>query len=203
MHGVLIGCCIGTVTLTSACSSSEATRADRASQVALQDTIAVALAAHTPVPTAAPAPRAQAVTQLVGDALRRAGNVGRAELIRRLGPPRRVAAKLIHNRYELGRTDTMRTLLYPGLEAVLYEATQPTRTFLIRLVLTSARYRSPEGLHVGMLQTQVLDRIGPPTTRDRATGELVYAESESMPTALILTVRGGRVTKITWEFYFS
>lgn len=200
---ILIGCCLGTVTLTSACSSSEATRADDTVEVDRHGVAAVEPAERPPTPTTTPAPRAEAVTQLIGDALRRAGNVRRAELLRRLGPPRRTTAEAVHNRYALGRVDTVRTFLYPGLEATLYEATQPPRTFLIRLTLTSARYRSPEGLHVGMHPTQVIARIGPPTEQGATAGELVYAEHESMPTALILTVEDGRVTQIAWEFYFS
>jgi hypothetical protein len=156
-----------------------------------------------PKPTDIPAPRTPAVSQLIRDALRTDGSISRPALIRRLGPPEQTSIEPIQNQYGAGTTDTIRTLAYPGLRAMLYEATQSTRNFLIRLVLTSGRYTSPEGLRVGMRSAQVVATIGPPTERDRQTGELVYAEHNSMPTALVLTMRHGRVTEIAWEFYFS
>lgn len=200
---MLIGCCVGAATFASACASSTPSRTDRSSRIALRDTLTVETVERVPEPASTPAPQATAVSQLIEEALVRAGNLSRIELVRRLGLPRSTATAPIPNRYEPGRTDSVRTLTYPGLEAALYEATHTMHTFLIRLALTSRRYHSPEGLHVGMRPAQVVDRVGPPTERDPVTGELIYAESESMPTALILTVRGGRVIRITWEFYFS
>ena len=201
---VLVGCGLGLLALVgSACSHSEATRADLDADLTPRDTVAVEATERLPEPAATPAPTTTAVARLIEDALRADGNITKAALMRRLGPPDRVTTEPVRNAYALNRTDTVRTLIYRGVEAMLYEATQSGQTFLIRLVLTSRRYRSPEGLRVGMRQVQVINRIGPPSERDAATGELIYAERASMPTALILTVRRGRVTQIAWEFYFS
>lgn len=200
---ILVAGCAGIVALTSACSGSKATQIDASADIAPRDTMPVETAERMPVPSATPAPRAAAVSQLIESALRADGNISQAELVGRLGPPLRITSEPIPNQYEPERTDTVRTLTYRGLTAMVYEATQSGRTFLIRLVLTSGRYRTPEGLHVGMRQAQAIDRIGPPTERNAAANELIYTESESMPTALILTVKGGRVTQIAWEFYFS
>lgn len=201
---LLVTCCAGGALLLGACGSTEALRsAEDPATILPYDTLAVEDAEQLPKPTAIPAPRTPAVSQLIRDALRTDGSISRPALIRRLGPPERILIEPIQNQYGAGTTDTIRTLTYPGLRAMLYEATQSTRNFLIRLVLTSGRYTSPEGLRVGMRSAQVVATIGPPTERDQQTGELVYAEHNSMPTALILTMRHGRVTEIAWEFYFS
>lgn len=202
VYWMLIGGCVGAAMLASACSSSRTPHV-AALDLPPHDIASVETALHAPVPVSTPAPRAAAVTHFIEDALRNAGNISRSELLRHLGPPHRTSTEPVRNQYELGRTDTLHTLTYPGLTATLYEATQPARTFLIRLALTRARYTSPEGLHVGMPETRVLDRIGPPTERNSASNELIYTERASMPIALILTVQDGRVTQIAWEFYFS
>ena len=200
---MLAACCAASL-LLSACGSSDAVRADADPTAPLPSaTLSVEEAERAPEPTAVPAPPAPAVSQLIHDALRTDGSISGPVLLRQLGPPERVTIEPIQNQYGSGATDTIRTLTYPGLRAMLYEATQSTRSFLIRLVLIDGRYASPEGLRVGMRPPQVIAAIGPPTERDTPAGELIYAERESMPTALILTVRHGRVTQIAWEFYFS
>jgi len=199
----LAACCAGSL-LLSACGGTDAVRSDADSAAPLPRTpLAVEEAERTPEPAAIPAPPAPAVAQLIHDALRTDGSISRPALLRRLGPPQRITAEPVQNQYGTGTTDTIRTLTYPGLRVMLYEATQSTRSFLIRLMLIDGRYASPEGLHVGMRPPQVIATIGPPTERDGMTGDLIYAERDSMPTALILTVRRGRVTTIAWEFYFS
>lgn len=165
------------------------------------DTLAVENAERLPAAPATPPPRSAAVAHLIDKALRTDGSISRPELVQRLGLPLHTTVETVANQYDSSRTDTVRTLVYRGLRAMLYE-TSP-RTFLIRLVLTDHRYLSPEGLRVGMPPQQVVSTIGPPTAHDRRAGELIYAEHDTMPTALILTVRRGQVTKIAWEFYFS
>lgn len=198
---LLLGCCGIGLLLLSACSSSKSARVDISPLP--YDTLVVEDFEHLPAPTATPPPRAPAVAQLIHDALRNDGTITRTALLRRLGPPLRTTIEPVSNPYQSGQTDTVRTLTYPGLRAMLYETTPRVRTFLIRLTLTDERYATPEGLRVGMPPARVRATIGPPTTHDERAGELVYAERESMPTALILTVRHGRVTEIAWEFYFS
>lgn len=186
--------------LLSACGTSE--QAARTSTGPLPyDTLAVEAAERLPATPATPAPRTAAVAHIIDKALRTDGSIDRSELVQRLGLPLRTTAESVPNQYDTTRTDTVRTLMYRGLQAMLYE-TSP-RTFLIRLVLTDDRYISPEGLHVGMPPQQVISTIGPPTAHDQRAGELIYAEHDTMPTALILTVRRGHVTQIAWEFYFS
>lgn len=201
---LLTVCCAGAALLLSACGSADAVRTGTDPAATLpKSALSVEEAEQAPKPAAIPAPPAPAVAALIHDALRTDGSISRPVLVRRLGPPARVAIEPVRNQYGPGTTDTIRTLTYPGLRAMLYEATQSTRNFLIRLVLTDSRYVSPEGLRVGMRPPQVVSAIGPPTERDPQTGELIYAEGATMPTALILTVRHGRVTEIAWEFYFS
>lgn len=186
--------------LLSACGTSEPAL-QTSSDPLPYDTLAVEEAERLPAAPATPPPRSAAVAHLIDKALRTDGSISRPELVHRLGLPLQTTVEAIPNQYDSTRTDTVRTLVYPGLQAMLYE-TSP-RTFLIRIVLTDERYVSPEGLRVGMLPQQVVSTIGPPTAHDQRAGELIYAEHDTMPTALILKVRRGHVTQIAWEFYFS
>jgi hypothetical protein len=153
---------------------------------------------------AAPAgPAPPRVTQLIGDALRRDGNLTRRQLVGRLGAPTGVEHEPVANTYDPEQVDTLRTLQYPGLSATVYDVTREPKAFLIRLAVTDARYESPEGLRVGASADAVVDRVGPPTERRAGGAEWVYRENRSAPTAMIVSVDDGRVAQIVWEFYFS
>jgi hypothetical protein len=143
------------------------------------------------------------VTQLIRDALRSDGSITRSDLVQRLGPPPHTEQRPIPNQYDPTRTDTVRTLQYPGVKALIYDVTGERKTFLIRLALTTDRYASPEGLRVGDSEERVLERIGPPTDRDTARSEWIYEEDKTTPTALVIQMQDGRVAQLAWEFYFS
>lgn len=149
-----------------------------------------------------PVPHADVVTRLIEDALQSDGSVSYRQLVRRLGAPRRVDAEPIANTYDPRQVDTLRTLHYSGVEALVYDVAFEPKSFLVRFSLLTDRYVTPEGLRVGDATDRVLDRIGPPTNRTQG-GEWIYQESDSTPTAMIVTVDDGRVQRIDWEFYFS
>jgi hypothetical protein len=148
-------------------------------------------------------PPPDAVTQLIQDALRSDGSVSRRELIDRLGDPRAVSTEPVANTYDPKVVDTLRTLAWSGVEALVYDVAHEPRSFLIRFSILSAQYETPEGLRVGDSQSRVLDLIGKPTDRDDARGEWVYQESDATPTAMILFLKRGTIQRIEWEFYFS
>jgi hypothetical protein len=182
-----------------------------------QEAAAPAEPAPTPVPReakpeapeAAPSrPEALApgvVQQLVQDAVRTDGSLSLSDVVERLGAPRRVEREPVENQFQPGVTDTLVTAVYPGLVAQLYAVTRERKTFLIRLTITDRRYPSPEGLRVGDPRTAVVERIGPPTQIDhgRQAERMVYIETSTMPTGLVVTVEDGRVTALEWQFYFS
>jgi hypothetical protein len=123
--------------------------------------------------------------------------------VRRLGPPQRTETRPVPNQYVRGQIDTVRTLVYPGVEALVYDVTNETKSFLVRLSLLSPRYATPEGLRVGIAEGAVLDKIGPPVRRDRSSGELIYQETDTPATSLVVRVQEGRVVRIDWEFSFT
>jgi hypothetical protein len=143
------------------------------------------------------------VAQLIRSALRSDGSLSYNVLVQRLGPPNRIQTEPVKNQYVRGQVDTLRTLVYTGLEALVYDVTNDSKTFLVRLSLSSTQYTTPEGLHVGLPEEHVIDELGPPTRRDEARGELIYQESEPTPTSMVVQVRDGRVVRINWEFYFA
>jgi hypothetical protein len=56
---------------------------------------------------------------------------------------------------------------------------------------------------VGIVEGEVLEKIGPPMRRDRASGELIYQETETPATSLVVRVQNNRVVRIDWEFSFT
>jgi hypothetical protein len=109
----------------------------------------------------------------------------------------------IANQYVRGQMDTLHTLVYTGIEALVYDVTNEEKTFLVRLSLSSSQYTTPEGLRVGLPEGDVIDKLGPPTRRNASQGELIYQEKKPKPTSLMVQVQNGRVVQIDWEFYFT
>lgn len=195
---VLVGLLGGSLVL-GACSSAESTRPRTESVVPPPEVPAVA----PPEPTEETGPPSDAVSQVIQDALRSDGNLSYETLLRRLGAPRAIQTEPVPNRYVQGQTDTLRTLVYTGMEALVYDVTSDPKTFLVRLSLSSTQYTTPEGVHVGLPEERLLEQLGPPTRRNASRGEWIYQESGSTPTSMVVRVRGGRVVQIGWEFYFT
>lgn len=154
-------------------------------------------------PAAPEQPPPDAVTQLIQDALQSDGSVSYRELIDRLGDPRSVSSEPIANTYDPKVVDTLRTMAWSGVEAMVYDVAAEPRSFLIRFSVLSAEYATPEGLRVGDPESRVLDTIGEPTEQNHRSGEWVYQESDATPTAMILSIKRGSIQRIDWEFYFS
>jgi len=150
----------------------------------------------------APIPSEAAVTSLVADALRTGGSISHEALVNRLGAPGRVEREPVPNQYVADRVDTLRTLMYSGIEALIYDVSGKPRSFLVRLALSSGRYATPEGIRVGTTPEEVEATLGPPTER-RSGGTLIYQETGPAPTTMTLTVQDNRVGRIEWTFYVS
>lgn len=148
-------------------------------------------------------PPSDVVAQLIETALQTEGQVSYRALTQRLGSPQHVQTEPIANQYVRDQVDTLRTLVYNGVKALVYDVTRDAKEFLVRLSLLDARYATPEGLRVGLSEERVLDKIGPPTRRDEAGENLIYQETEASPTSLIVRIREGRVARIDWEFHFT
>lgn len=183
----------------SACSSAESTRprSGTVSPPAIEATVGA------PDPTEEAGPPSDVVSRLIQQALRSDGSVSYQMLVQQLGSPRVVKTTPVANQYVQGQVDTLRTLVYTGIEALVYDVTDDTKTFLVRLSLSSTQYTTPEGLHVGISEQHVLEQLGSPTRRNDQRGELIYQESEPTPTSLVVRVRNGEVVQIDWEFYFA
>ena len=183
-----------------ACSSAESTqpKAEEASPTPPE-----APAVERAEPTEKAGPPSDVVSQLIQEALRSDGSVSYRTLVQRLGTPQRVERKPIANQYVQGQVDTLRTLVYTGIEALVYDVTNEAKTFLVRLSLSSSQYTTPEGLRVGLRTADVIEALGPPTRRNASQGELIYQETKPKPTSMVVQIREGRVVQIDWEFYFT
>jgi len=154
-------------------------------------------------PTEKAGPPSDVVSRLIQEALRSDGSVSYRMLVQRLGTPQRVERRPIANQYVRGQVDTLRTLVYTGIRALVYDVTNEAKTFLVRLSLSSSQYTTPEGLRVGVPEADVIEALGPPTRRNASQGELIYQETKPKPTSMVVQVQDGRVVQIDWEFYFT
>jgi hypothetical protein len=199
---VLLSCVVGAAGL-SACSSAKDVAEPSSPAPTTSDRPPPPSSSTPSASSSAEAPAQDVVAQIIRKALRTDGSVSLGELLRELGPPQRVATEARANAYQPDQTDTLRTLVYPGLRALVYDVSGSPKTFLIRLSLLTKRYATPEGLRVGDTGERALRVLGSPTRRNSAPDEWIYSESDSMPTAMILTLRNRTITRIDWEFYFS
>lgn len=196
----VLACQVALSVAVGACSSAETTQPPSGEKEA-QTTESTTIARADPEGIAGPP--SDVVSQLIQTALRADGSVSYRTLVQRLGTPQRVETRPIANQYVRGQIDTVRTLVYPGVEALVYDVTREAKSFLVRLSLSSPRYTTPEGLRVGIQERQVIEKIGPPTRRNSAAGELIYQETETPSTSLVVRVQDDRVVRIDWEFSFT
>jgi hypothetical protein len=194
----LIGLLGGSLVL-GACSSSESTRPRPGALEPPPEAPVV----EVPEPTKETGPPSTAVSRVIQDALRSDGSLTYEALLRRLGAPRTIQTEPVANQYVQDQVDTLRTLVYTGMEALVYDVTNDPKTFLVRLSLSSTQYTTPEGVRVGLPEDRLLEQLGPPTRRNPSRGEWIYQESGPTPTSMVVRMREGRVVQIDWEFYFA
>lgn len=156
-----------------------------------------------PEPTDEAGPPSDAVSRLIQEALQTNGSISYSALLLRLGTPETIETEPVPNQYVEDQIDTLRTLVYPGLQALVYDVSDEAKTFLVRLSLFSTQYATPEGIRVGLSEQRVTEKLGPPTRRKASKGDLIYQETEATPTSMVVRVRNGRVVQIQWEFYFA
>ena len=112
------------------------------------------------------------------------------DIVALLGPPVRVRAMPVAG------SDTVRTLIYYGLEVGLHEGASATR--LVHLALTGARYTAPEGLRVGYAESQVISTLGLPTRRKPA--QLIYEKKTPRLCILVVFLERRAVSRMEWQF---
>ena len=117
------------------------------------------------------------------------------QYLQRLGPPVRVEAEPAASSTTTP-PDTLRTLIYYGLELTLDASPPAARP--TRLALTDARFTSPEGLRVGYAETEVISTLGPPMKRE--PDRLIYEKAEPPGLVLMVFVERRAVSRLEWRF---
>ncbi len=119
------------------------------------------------------------------------------DLVERLGSPVRVRAEPAASSNALP-PDTLRTLIYHGLELTVNEGASPPSVRPTRFALTDARYTSPEGLRVGYAESQVISTLGPPMQREPA--RLIYEKTDPQHCVLVVFLERRIVSRMEWRF---
>ncbi len=166
-------CLLGALLLLSACSGS--------AQLAVQQPV-------TPAE----------VNAFLEEVLETAPALSYSDLVERLGPPIRVKVEPAAPPNAATPPDTLRTLIYLGLELTVTESATSVASPPTRVALTDARYTSPEGLRVGYAESQVLRTLGRPTQREPA--RLIYEKTDPQRCVLVVFLERSSVSRLEWRF---
>lgn len=158
---------------------------------------ACALVRPRALPETSPQVSSSEVNAFLKDMLGSASSMTYEDLVARLGSPLRVDTAFV-DEPERRAPDTMRTLVYPGLELGLHERTGSRDIRLTHFMLTDPRYTSPEGLRVGYSESQVLGMLGVPTRRE--TTELIYKKTHPSNCLLVVFLEQRTVSRMVWQF---
>ena len=144
-------------------------------------------------------PTPQRVKQFIGDALQPSIEITPAGVERRLGAPESVEKEPIENEHDPSQTDTLRTLVYEGLQVEFYDVSGSGKQMLRHITLTGEQYAGPRGLHPGISRAAVKDTLGPPSRTKQ--DQFIYEAGEPTPTFTIVHFEGDAATRIEWAFY--
>lgn len=147
----------------------------------------------TPVPQQA---TTADVNAFLEDALATVPTLGYEDLVELLGPPVRVKAEPMGPANAASQQDTLRTMIYYGLEVMFHEGATSPR--LAMVALTGARHTSPEGLRVGYAESEVLSALGLPTRREPTL--LVYEKETPQPCTLMVFLEYQAISRMEWRF---
>lgn len=124
--------------------------------------------------------------------------ITRAELAAEYGAPDSVVATTEPNRHIQGATDSLFTVFYPGLTALL--RTPPSaRDMVTHVTVTDNRYVAYPQLGIDADAASVTDALGAPHTRD--AGSLIYACGEAVEQPVTFHLVNGVVSSIDISYY--
>lgn len=142
-----------------------------------------------------PSATPESVRTVLEDALSANPALAYTDLMARIGPPVRERAVPAPE----GTTDSLRTLIYYGVEFTYPAPLSAAATRPVHIALTDARFTSPEGLRVGYAQEQVRKTLGPPSRPDPT--EWVYTKSEPVACRLVVFLEQNKVSRVEWQFH--
>ena len=136
------------------------------------------------------------VKAFLEDALETTPTLGYDDLVERLGPPVRVRAAPMDEANATSPQDTLRTMIYYGLEVALHESAAPSR--LAHVAFPDTRFTSPEGLRVGYAESEVFSILGRPARREPTL--LVYEKETPQPCLLMVFLEHRAISRMEWQF---
>ena len=150
----------------------------------------------TDVASQGPAPTTGAVHAVLQEALGASPGLGQDDLVARIGPPVRERTVATAGDEDM---DSLRTLIYYGLEISYPVGGMEAGRRPTRMALTDARYTSPEGLRVGYAEGQVRKLLGPPLHQELS--RWVYEKREPVVHDLIVLLEQHKVSRVEWHFH--
>lgn len=145
------------------------------------------------------APVPENVTSVLKQALSRSGELLPKEVREQLGTPQRVETEAVKNEHDPSQIDTLRTLIYDGLQIKFYDVSQSQKSLLMHITMTGDQYAGPEGLRTGLSRSEVRNLLGSPT--ETKGEELVFEEGDPTPIVTTVHFSDGTADRIEWSFY--
>lgn len=196
------------VTLMSACSGEAPDRSGEGASDPPAPRDAPASAADDPADDARgdrlPSPPAEACRAVLQRGLLL--EPGDRETLReQLGPPDSVGVEAVPNRHVDGVTDSVVTLVWEGVEAVVHRVGDGARSGE-RELIDAIRVRSDEhlrwdGIGPGRRIESVILRLGDPPIRSDDSFAYLCSPGPGVVTPLVFHHADGRVTVVEWDFY--
>ena len=124
--------------------------------------------------------------------------ITRAALSAEYGAPDSLLATTEPNRHVEGATDSLFTVFYPGLTALLRTPTD-ARDMVTHVTVSDNRYVAYPRIGIDADAASVTDALGAPHTRD--AGSLVYACGEAVEQPVTFHLANGVVRSIDISYY--
>ena len=120
----------------------------------------------------------------------------------RLNEPADTETDPVENRHVLGQIDTIRTLVYDGIELEFYDITD-NGILLQEVTVDGKEYVTAEGIGVGSSRADVEAAYGSPylAADGQPVHEITSSFDEATPTHLRVQYDGDTVTSLSWYFY--
>lgn len=118
-----------------------------------------------------------------------------------LPEPEKIVTTELPDRDDSGKTDTVRTFLYPGLTLTVVQRAGSSDQRVAQLVVADGDYQTAEGLRVGSSLQALSDALG---EADRLEGdEYVYQSQGKTPDVTRFRIEDDRIAQMQWDFHMD
>lgn len=124
-----------------------------------------------------------------------------------LRQPARLEREAVENRHVQGQIDTIRTYYYEGLRLRVYDPSDGGGEIVTDVRIDSPGYDHPLDFDIGAPRAKVRESLGEPEEVRDSDLRYLIGDDEDAPAAapnyLDVRIADGRVSRLTWRFYYD